>query len=355
MMPFVVSGPLSPGHLPETAADRGLALSVVIPCFNEEAVLAELERRVSQVCESVAPEAYEIVLVDDGSRDRTGEIIAEMAARNPRIVGIELSRNFGHQTALTAGLSFARGSRIFVIDADLQDPPELLPDMMALMEKGANIVYGKRRERRGESRFKRATASVFYRLLDRLTDVPIPLDTGDFRLMDRETLNVFLTMPEQFRFVRGMIAWIGLKQVEFPYDRQERFAGATKYPFRKMLLFAIDAITGFSIAPLRFAFFLSVATILLALGVAAYGIVGWLLGMTVPGWTSLLLLFLLFSSIQLACLSIVGEYVGRTYMQTKQRPLYVVKCLHSHGGADSLARNRAAQEMVERRAAEAAG
>jgi len=337
MMPFVVAGPLSPETLPESAEERTIALSVVIPCFNEQEVLAELERRVCGVCERVAPGAYEIVLVNDGSHDRTGEIIAEMAQRNPHVVGIELSRNFGHQTALTAGLSFARGSRIFVIDADLQDPPELLPDMMALMDRGANIVYGKRKERRGESRFKLATATLFYRLLDRLTDVPIPLDTGDFRLMDRDTLKVFLAMPEQFRFVRGMIAWIGLKQVELPYERQQRFAGATKYPLRRMLLFAIDAITGFSIAPLRLAFFLSALAILLAAGVAVYAVVGWLLSLTVPGWTSLLLLFLLFSSVQLACLAIVGEYVGRTYIQTKQRPLYVVKCVHSHDACGGVA------------------
>jgi len=313
----------------QAPAESRIILSVVIPCFNEQDDLAELERRLCKVCDEVVPEAYEIILVNDGSRDRTSEMIAEMVRRNPKFVGVDLSRNFGHQTALTAGLSFVRGQRVLVIDADLQDPPELLPDMLKLMDAGANIVYGKRTERHGESWFKVRTAKLFYRLLGRLTEFPIPLDTGDFRLMDRKTLMVFLSMPEQYRFIRGMIAWIGLNQVELPYERHERFAGETKYPLKKMVFFAIDAVTGFSIAPLRLAFFLAVLSIGLAVLVGIYAFIGWIMTATVAGWTSLLLLFLLFSSIQLACISIVGEYVGRTYMQTKQRPLYVVKAVHA--------------------------
>ncbi len=316
-------------RLPQAAADPGLKLSTVVPCFNEEDVLPELVRRLTSVCQAAARGPYEIILVNDGSRDRTGAMIAELAAADPHIVGIDLSRNFGHQIALTAGLSFARGQRVFILDSDLQDPPELLPQMQRLMDQGANIVYGRRSARHGEGQFKLVCARAFYRLLDRLADISIPMDTGDFRLMDRQALDVLAAMPEQFRFVRGMVAWIGLNQVELPYERQQRHAGTTKYPLRKMISFAVDAITGFSIAPLRLAFYLALGAIALAGLLAVYALVGWWLTDTVPGWTSLLLLFLLFSSVQLACISIVGEYVGRTYMQTKQRPLFVVKAVHT--------------------------
>ncbi len=329
MAPYRSPAGVEANSVAQASADPNVFLSVVIPCFNEQDVLSELELRLRKVCDETAPDKYEIILVNDGSHDRTGELIAEMARQNPRIVGVDLSRNFGHQIALTAGLSFARGQRILVIDADLQDPPELLPDMLKLMDQGANIVYGRRTHRRGESQLKVGTAKLFYQILRALIQFPIPVDTGDFRLMDRQTLTVFLSMPEQYRFIRGMIAWIGLSQAELAYERHERFAGETKYPFTKMLMFAVDAITGFSIAPLRLAFILAVISIVLAVLVSIYAIVGWITKNTVPGWTSLLLLFLLFSSIQLACLSIVGEYVGRTYMQTKQRPLYVIKAVYA--------------------------
>ena len=310
--------------------DPSLVLSVVVPCYNEEDVLAELEHCVVVVCEKVAPGSYEIVLVNDGSGDRTASLIAEMAARNPAVVGVDLARNYGHQIALTAGLSFARGQRIFVIDADLQDPPDLLPDMMAKMDAGANVVYGRRVDRRGETRFKVRSAHFFYRLLDRLTDIKVPVDTGDFRLMDRKTLDVLLSMPEQYRFIRGMVAWIGMRQEEIAYERAERFAGETKYPFRKMVVFAIDAITGFSLAPLRFSFFLAIAFLFIALGLMIYVLVGYFFFEAVRGWASILLLFLVFASLQLFCIAIIGEYVGRTYMQTKNRPLFVVREIVTH-------------------------
>lgn len=323
------TGTVEFGSIEQVSPDPNISLSVVVPCFNEQDVLIELERRLCAICDEIVPHAYEIILVDDGSRDGTGKIIAEIVRRNPRITCIELSRNFGHQIALTAGLSFARGRRIFIIDADLQDPPELLGEMLRLMDQGANVVYGKRKIREGENQFKLKSAQLFYRVLSLITDVPIPLDTGDFRLIDRQTLSVFLSMPEQYRFIRGMIAWIGLNQVELTYERRERFAGKTKYPFKKMLYFAIDAITGFSIAPLRIAFFLALLAIGLTVPIGIYAVVSWIRSSTVAGWTSLLLLFLFFSSIQLLCMSIVGEYVGRTYMQTKQRPMYVIKAIHS--------------------------
>lgn len=328
MSSFLSSTGINVLSFAQASPDPSILLSIVVPCFNEEDSLIELERRLRNVCDQVAPGAYEIILVNDGSRDNTGESIVEMTRRNPRIVGVDLSRNFGHQIALTAGLSFARGSRILVIDADLQDPPEVLPDMLKLMDHGANVVYGKRVGRMGESQFKIRTAKLFYRILRALTPFPIPVDTGDFRLMDRQTLTVFLSMPEQYQFIRGMIAWIGLNQAELDYERHERFSGETKYPFRKMVMFAIDAVTGFSIAPLRLAFVLAVLTVALAMFLSLYAVISWVTGNTVPGWTSLLLLFLLFSSIQLGCLSVIGEYVGRTYMQTKQRPLFVIKSVH---------------------------
>ena len=316
----------------QVASDPNLRLSVVVPCYNEQESLAELERRVCAVCAATVQQSYELILVNDGSQDRTGEIIATMARRNEKIVGIELSRNFGHQIALTAGLAFARGQRILVIDADLQDPPELLPEMFKLLDEGANVAYGRRQERVGETQFKVRSADLFYRLLGRLIDFHIPQDTGDFRLMDRKTLEVLMAMPEQYRFVRGMIAWIGLNQVELPYRREKRLAGQTKYPLKKMVVFAVDAITGFSIAPLRLAFHLALLAIAMAMLLGIYVFVSWMYFNAVKGWTSLLLLFLLFTSVQLACISIVGEYVGRTYMQTKQRPLYVVKAVHTSGG-----------------------
>jgi dolichol-phosphate mannosyltransferase len=338
-----LTGTVEFGSIEQAGPDPNISLSIVVPCFNEQDVLIELERRLCEVCDKNVPQAYEIILVNDGSRDQTGEIIAEMTRRNPRIVGVELSRNFGHQIALTAGLSFARGQRILIIDADLQDPPELLGEMLALMDRGANIVYGKRKIRQGEGRFKVKSAQLFYRILSRVTDVAIPLDTGDFRLIDRQALSVFLSMPEQYRFIRGMIAWIGLDQVELVYERRERFAGKTKYPFKKMLYFAIDAITGFSIAPLRIAFFLALLSIGLTVPIGIYAVVGWIRTSTVAGWTSLLLLFLFFSSIQLLCMSIVGEYVGRTYMQTKQRPLFVIKAIHT----GSRPRQSKSKELAE--------
>jgi glycosyltransferase involved in cell wall biosynthesis len=305
--------------------DPALLLSVVVPCYDEEDVLAELERRVVSVCERIAPGAYEIVLVNDGSRDRTAGIIAEMSARNGAIVGVDLARNYGHQIALTAGLSFARGKRILVFDADLQDPPELLDEMMARMDAGANVVYGRRIDRRGESRFKVRSAHFFYRLLDRLTDIEVPVDTGDFRLMDRKTLDVLQSMPEHYRFIRGMVAWIGMRQEEIPYERDERFAGGTKYPFRKMIGFAVDAITGFSLAPLRLAFFMALGFLLAAFLCMIYILAGYFFFDTVRGWAGILFLFLVFTSAQLICTAIIGEYVGRTYVQTKNRPLFVVK------------------------------
>jgi len=230
----------------------------------------------------------------------------------------------GHQLALTAGLSLTRGERVLIIDADLQDPPELLPEMMAAMDRGADVVYGQRVKREGEGIFKRATAYVFYRVLSALSDVDIPKDTGDFRLMGRKVVEALNGMPERDRFIRGMVAWLGFNQVPLQYSREARFAGTTKYSFRKMARFASDAATGFSVSPLRLGSVLAIVCFFLTGVLAVYVLYAWLALSTVRGWTSILLLFLIFTGIQLLVLGVIGEYVGRTYAESKRRPLFIV-------------------------------
>ncbi|MFO1081827.1 MAG: glycosyltransferase family 2 protein [Reyranellaceae bacterium] len=306
-----------------TAPDRP-ALSVVAPCFDEQAVLPEFLRRIGLVLDRIGGRS-EIVLVDDGSRDGTWPLMEDAARRDPRIVAVRLMRNHGHQLALTAGLSLCRGERVLIIDADLQDPPELLPDMLALMEQGADVVYGQRRQRDGETLFKRGTAAAFYRLIDRLTDVAIPVDTGDFRLINRRVLDLLLAMPERHRFIRGMVAWIGGRQVALPYDRQARAAGDSKYPLARMLRFAADAITGFSVVPLMAS--MTIGWVMAAIGIAFffYSIVGWALGENLPGWTSLMAAVGLLGGMQFLMLGIIGAYLGRLYDQSKGRPLFMIR------------------------------
>jgi polyisoprenyl-phosphate glycosyltransferase len=302
-----------------------VGLSVVIPCYNEEACLPELHRRVAAIAHQCFGDDHEIVLINDGSRDRTWAICQELAARDPELVCLNLARNHGHQLALTAGLDLCRGAKILVIDADLQDPPELLPDLLATMAREqADVVYGLRTSRDGESFAKKFTAGLFYRILDALTDINIPLDTGDFRLMSRRALDVLMAMPEQARFVRGMVAWIGYRQVPFPYARAQRLAGVTHYPFTKMLSLAFDAITGFSTAPLRFATHAGLWLIGLLALVAAYILFQFLNGRTVEGWTSLSLLVIGLGAAQMFVLGVIGEYLGRVYVEAKRRPLYIV-------------------------------
>lgn len=303
----------------------GPRLSVVVPCFNEQESLPELYKRLAVACRASVGETFEIVLVDDGSTDGTWAGVSALTTKNPNVVGVKLSRNHGHQLALSAGLSIARGSLILIIDADLQDPPELLPRMIELVDQGADVVYGQRTVRHGESALKRGTAALFYRLLDHLTDVKIPVDTGDFRLMTRRALDVLIAMPEQHRFIRGMVSWIGFHQVPIPYERQERFAGETKYPFSKMLRLAIDAVTSFSTRPLRLASFFGFGFAILGLAGLAYTLGSWLRGYAVPGWTSITSIFLLMGSAQMFVLGIIGEYLGRLYMEAKGRPLFVIE------------------------------
>jgi glycosyltransferase involved in cell wall biosynthesis len=312
------------------------ALSIVVPCFNEEACLGVLHERLTSAAQSAVGDDYEIVLVNDGSRDTSWTIMRDLAANDPRVLAINLSRNHGHQLALTAGLDLCSGETILIIDADLQDPPERLPAMLETMRtEHADVVYGVRRSRAGETAFKRATAHGFYRLLSRATEVDIPLDAGDFRLMSRRALDALLAMPEQARFIRGMVAWIGFRQVPFAYDRAERLAGETKYPLRKMVRFAFDALTGFSSAPLKLAsqvgIGLSIGSVLLILYIAY----AWLSGMSIQGWTSLMLIVVIIGAVQMFVLGLMGEYIGRLYNESKRRPLYIVQELAGGEGRDA--------------------
>jgi dolichol-phosphate mannosyltransferase len=315
------------GYVTAPSADSRKAttkISAVAPCYNEAAVLVEFHRRMSAASSSVTDD-YEIVLVNDGSSDNSWPVLLSLAAEDPHVVAINLSRNHGQQLALTAGLAYCRGERIFIIDADMQDPPELLSEMMALCDRGADIVYGKRRSRAGESIFKRLTAFLFYRVLNLFTDQHIPEDAGDFRLITRRVLDVLKSMPENHRFIRGMVSWVGFQQVPLLYDRSPRFAGETKYPLRKMLRFALDAITSFSVRPLRLAFYAGGVFCAVSILLLAYSIGAYFVDKTIRGWTSIMAVMLFFLAAQLLVLGLIGEYVGRLYMETKHRPLFIVE------------------------------
>lgn len=302
-----------------------LILSVVVPCYNEEDGIVEMYRRVLAICEKCVGESFELLLVNDGSSDATWRIMCELAKVDKHIVAINLSRNHGHQLALSAGLQLCRGERIFVIDADLQDPPELLTKMLEIVDDGYDVVYGQRLRRDGETAFKKISAFAFYRLLNWLVDIDIPRDTGDFRLMSRRAVDLLNKMPEHHRFIRGMVSWIGLRQIALPYERAARFAGETKYPLSKMIKFGIDAVTGFSIRPLRMASYIGFCFGILTLILIAYVFIQYFLGNTVEGWTSLAVIILALGSVQLFVAGVMGEYLGRLYMEAKGRPLFVIQ------------------------------
>lgn len=312
-----------------TAALITPSLSVVVPCYNEEKGIKELLARLLPVCQNAFGRSFEVILIDDGSKDQTWKEIRSNSDSFPNVIGIKLSRNYGHQKALSAGLQQAQGEYIFILDADLQDPPELLPSMLHMIQNGNDVVYGKRRARAGETWFKRKSASLFYRILSKLSDVEIPKDTGDFRLMTRRVLNQLNAMPESHRFIRGMVSWIGFKQEAILYDRDERSIGETHYPLKKMLSFAVDAVTSFSIVPLRIASIcgalISVLSCLGMVGVA----VSYLFGETIAGWASLAVLILFIGGTQLLVLGIIGEYIGRIYSENKRRPLYIIDGVYS--------------------------
>lgn len=302
-----------------------MELSVVIPCYNEEESLRETHRRVQAACEAAPIDSYEIILVNDGSKDGTLAIMQDLAKQDPHLVAVDLSRNHGHQLALTAGLFQSIGDYVLVLDADLQDPPELLTPMLARARDGIDVVYGKRASRVGETRFKLFMASMFYRLLSWASDISIPRDVGDFRLMSRRVVNEFKNMPEQHRFIRGMIAWVGFRQEEFPYRRDARFAGVTKYPFHKLVQFAFDAISSFSIRPLRLSIIFALFGAALAGCLGLFAIWSYFQHRTISGWASLATIITFFSSLQLICIGVIGEYIGRTYIQVKNRPLFIVR------------------------------
>lgn len=304
----------------------GKLLSIVVPCFNEAEVIAETMRRLLDLSSSLAPLAVELIFVDDGSRDETRQLLRGFARDDARIRVVGFARNFGHQIALTAGIDAAHGDAVVLIDADLQDPPEVVHQMIAKWREGYDVVYGTRTERAGESAFKVATARAFYRLLNRLSDVPIPLDTGDFRLMSRAVVDTLRAMPERDRFVRGMVSWVGFRQFALPYRRAERFAGETKYPLSKMLRFATDGILSFSTKPLQLSVAMGMVSALLALVGIVYALsLRLFTDIWVEGWTALMIAVLFVGGVQLISIGILGEYIGRIYNEIKRRPLYVVE------------------------------
>ena len=302
-----------------------ITYSIIAPIYNEYDNLPELYRRVKEVMDSTG-ETWELILVDDGSRDNSTVRIRELAAQDPTVRPIIFARNFGHQIAVTAGLDYSRGQAVVIIDADLQDPPEVILELAKKWKEGYEVVYAVRAERQGESWFKLFTAALFYRLIFRITDVKIPLDTGDFRLIDRQVVDVMNSMREKHRFLRGMGAWVGFKQIGVEYKREARFAGETKYPFNKMLKLALNAITGFSYFPLQVATyfgFISAGIAIIAIPVVIYGR---LTGMEAfYGQATTLISVLFFGGVQLISLGILGEYIGRIYDEVKGRPLYIVR------------------------------
>jgi polyisoprenyl-phosphate glycosyltransferase len=319
-------------------SSRNTVVSVVVPCYNEEEVLLHCHSRLTQVLATMEDMDYELVYVNDGSSDRTDEILRTLNETSSHTRVVMLSRNFGHQAAVTAGLTAAVGQCVVIIDADLQDPPEVILEMVERWRQGDEVVYGIRETRAGESGFKLRSAQLFYRLINKLSDVHIPLDTGDFRLLDRRAANALLAMPERHRLLRGMASWIGFRQYGLKYAREARFAGATKYPLRKMLNLALDGIFSFSTVPLRFVTILGLFTSALAAAGILYSLgVRIFTQHWVAGWATLILAVLFTGGVEMFCFGILGEYIGRIYTEIKQRPLFVVReMLELNGRAGEL-------------------
>lgn len=301
-------------------------ISVVIPMYNEEEVAKTSYLRMRKVLEELKQYDYEMIFVNDGSKDKTLELLEEIAHSNEKVKILSFARNFGHQAAVTAGIRYVTGDAIVIIDADLQDPPELLPEMIALWEEGNEVIYGQRRSRKGESAFKLLTAKMFYNTLNVLSDVEIPKDTGDFRLVDRKVIDVINNLPEHNKFLRGLFSWVGFKQKAYRYERQERQAGKTKYPFKKMWKLATDGIISFSTKPLKIVGGLGILTIILSIGILIYSIVSYIFNLNnlTPGWTSIMVAITLFSGVQLLSIWIISEYIARIYDETRNRPEYII-------------------------------
>jgi glycosyltransferase involved in cell wall biosynthesis len=299
--------------------------SIIVPMYNEEAVIHEAYRRLKTVMNKTG-EAYELLFINDGSKDRSAEIIRECSYWDPTVKLIDFSRNFGHQIAITAGMDYAAGDAVIIIDADLQDPPELILDMISKWQDGFEVVYAKRTKRSGESKFKKWSASLFYRVLKASADVQIPVDTGDFRLMDRRVVDELKRLPENNRFVRGLVSWVGFRQTALEYERDERLAGETKYPLKRMIKLCVDGITSFSYKPLKLAGY--VGALLSGAGFLYFFYVLYLAiftDATIKGWPSMIGIMVIFNGFVLLMLGIMGEYVGRIYDETKGRPLYIVR------------------------------
>ena len=299
--------------------------SVVIPVYNEEEVIPEAYRRLNTVMRSMET-PYELIFVNDGSRDQTAQIVADIVRIDPHVRLINFARNFGHMPAITAGMEYAQGEAIIIIDADMQDPPEVLPDMAALWQAGYDVVYGKRKERKGESFFKQWTAKAFYRFINSMVPIDLPIDTGEFRLMDRKVCDAVNRLGEKHRYMRGLVSWVGFRQIAHEYIREERFAGVTKYPLKKMMSFAMDAITAFSYKPLKLAtslgFLISLCSFIYML------IILWqrlFTDTTITGWASTVGLILFTQGIVLMILGLMGEYIGRIFEEIKNRPVYIVR------------------------------
>ncbi|MED4223996.1 glycosyltransferase family 2 protein [Neobacillus cucumis] len=318
---------------------KNIKYSIIVPVFNEEEVIKKTYQRLTTVMNSTnAP--YELLFINDGSKDKTEEILVELERNDKKVKLINFSRNFGHQIAISAGMDYAQGEAVVIIDSDLQDPPELILDMIDKWMEGYDVIYAKRLSRKGKSFFKKQSASLFYRTLRFMTDIDIPLDTGDFRLMDRKVVGEMKGLREKNRFVRGMASWVGFRQIAIEYERDERDAGETKYPLKRMLKLSMDGITSFSYKPLKLA---SYAGAFLAIAGLIYMFYVFYLNIftdaTVPGWSSLIIIQLFFSSFVLVLLGIMGEYIGRIYDETKNRPLYIVRDYYGLEERNNLRRN----------------
>ena len=301
-------------------------ISVIVPMYYEEKVAEECYKRLTACLQKLTDYTYEIIIIDDGSKDKTLEILENIASKDDKVKVISFSRNFGHQAAVTAGLKHVSGDAIIIIDADLQDPPELIPQMIQLWKQGNEIIYAKRKKRKGESPFKLLSAKLFYQILNALSDTEIPKDTGDFRLVDRKVVDTINNMPEHNKFLRGLFSWVGYKQIPFEYEREERFAGKTKYPLRKMLKLASDGIISFSTKPLKLVGLLGFISIVISILILIYALLSYFLKLNQlsAGWTSLMVAITFFAGVQLLSIWIMSEYIGRIYDETKQRPQFII-------------------------------
>ena len=302
-------------------------ISIVIPMYYEEQVAEECYKRVTNVLKSIENYDYEIIFINDGSKDKTLDILEKLAQNDGKVKVISFSRNFGHQAAVTAGLKYVSGDAVIIMDADLQDPPELIPDMLKYWENGYDVIYGKRKKREGESAFKLLTAKVFYETLNKLSDVEIPKDTGDFRLVDKKVVDVINNLPEHNKFLRGLFSWVGFKQYAYEYERKERVAGKTKYPLKKMIKLAKDGIFSFSTKPLKIVGGLGIISVIISIVILVYAILSYAYNWNnlTAGWTSMMCTMTFLGGVILISLWMIGEYIGRIYEETKQRPQYIIE------------------------------